>query len=40
MGPDLIVEAVTTRSISDFKYKVLKAIKKQKEENNQLAELQ
>ena len=40
MGPDLIVEAVTTRSISDFKYKVLKAIKKQKEENNQLVELQ
>lgn len=40
MGPDLIVEAVTTRSISDFKYKVLKAIKKQKEENNQLMELQ
>lgn len=40
MGPELIVEAVTTRSVSDFRSKVQKAIKKQKEENNQLMQLQ
>ena len=40
MGPELIVEAVTTRSVSDFRSKVQKAIRKQKEENNQLMQLQ
>lgn len=40
MGPELIVEAVTTRSVTDFRSKVQKAIRKQKEENNQLMQLQ
>ena len=40
MGPELIIDAVTTKSISDFRSKVQKAIKKQKEENNQMMQLQ
>ena len=40
LSPDLIIEAVTTKSITDLKQKVLKSMKKQKEENNQLQMLQ
>lgn len=37
--PDIIIEALTSKSLSDLKYKVEKAMKKQKEENNQLQQL-
>ena len=40
MGPELIVDAITTKSVSDFRSKVQKAIKKQKEEMNQMQQLQ
>lgn len=38
--PDLIIEAMTTKSLTDFKIKVKKAVEKQKEEQNQLGQLQ
>lgn len=38
--PDIIFEAMTTKSLSDLKQKVRIAMKKQKEENNQLQQLQ
>lgn len=37
--PDIIFEAMTSKSLTDIKLKVRKAIKKQKEENNQLQQL-
>lgn len=40
MGPELIVDAITTKSVTDFRSKVQKAIKKQKEEMNQMQQLQ
>ena len=40
MGPELIVDAVTTENVPDFRSKVQKAIKKQKEEMNQMQQLQ
>lgn len=36
---DLIVEAVTSKNLPDLKYKLKKAIQKQKEENNQIQQL-
>lgn len=39
MPPDIILEAMTSKSIPDLKNKVKKAIKKQKEENDQLMQL-
>ena len=38
--PDVIVEALTSKSLTDLKYKIQKAMKIQKEENNQLMQLQ
>ena len=40
IGPDLVVEAMTTKSLTDLKQKISKAMKKQKEENNQIQQLQ
>ena len=40
LAPDIIFEAMTTKSLTDLKYKVQKAMKKQKEENNQINQLQ
>lgn len=40
LSPDIIFEALTSKSLTDLKYKVQKALKKQKEENNQLVQLQ
>ena len=37
--PDIIIEALTSKSLSDLKYKVQKAMKIQKEENNQILQL-
>lgn len=37
---EVIMEALTAKSLTDLKYKVNKAIQKQKEENNQLNQLQ
>ena len=37
--PDIIIESLTSKSLSDLKYKVQKAMKIQKEENNQLMQL-
>ena len=38
--PDIILEALTAKSMTDLKYKVKKALQIQKEENNQLQQLQ
>lgn len=38
--PDIIIEALTSKSLTDLKYKVQKAMKMQKEENNQIMQLQ
>lgn len=38
--PDIIIEALTSKSLTDLKYKVQKAMKQQKEENNQIMQLQ
>lgn len=38
--PDIILEAMTAKSLTDLKYKVKKALQLQKEENNQLQQLQ
>lgn len=40
MPAEVIIEAMTSKSLSDLKYKVKKALKVQKEENNQLQQLQ
>jgi hypothetical protein len=34
LTPDIIFEAMTAKSLTDLKYKVQKAMKIQKEENN------
>ena len=39
LPPDIIIEAITCKSIPDLKYKVKKAMKVQKEENNKIAQL-
>ena len=39
LQPDVIFEALTSKSLTDLKYKVQKAMKIQKEENNQLMQL-
>ncbi len=39
LPPDIIIEAVTSKSIPDLKYKVKKAMQQAKEENNQLQQL-
>ena len=38
--PDIIIDALTSKSLTDLKYKVQKAMKIQKEENNQIMQLQ
>ena len=40
VSADIIFEALTSKSLTDLKYKVQKAIEKQKEENNQMQQLQ
>ena len=40
LAPDIIFEALTAKSLTDLKYKVQKAMKVQKEENNQIVQLQ
>ena len=37
--PDVLVEALTSKSLTDLKYKIQKAMKVQKEENNQISQL-
>ena len=37
--PDIIVEALTSKSLTDLKYRIQKAMKLQKEENNQIMQL-
>ena len=37
--PDIIIEALTSKSLSDLKYRVQKSMKLQKEENNQIMQL-
>ena len=39
LPPDIIIEAITSKSIPDLKYKVKKAMKIQKEEHNQIQQL-
>lgn len=39
LPPDIIIEAITCKSIPDLKYKVKKAMRIQKEENNQVNQL-
>lgn len=39
LPPDIIIEAITSKSLPDLKSKVKKAIKQAKEENNQLQQL-
>ena len=39
LPPDLIIEALTSKSIPDLKHKVKQALRIQKEENNQIAQL-
>lgn len=40
LAPDIIFEALTSKSLTDLKYKVKKAMQIQKEENNQITQLQ
>lgn len=40
LTPDIIFEALTSKSLTDLKYKVKKAMQLQKEENNQIIQLQ
>ena len=40
LAPDIIFEALTSKSLTDLKYKVKKAMQLQKEENNQIMQLQ
>ena len=37
--PDVLVEALTSKSLTDLKYKIQKAMRIQKEENNQIGQL-
>lgn len=39
LPPDIIIEAITSKSMPDLKYKIKKAMKVQKEENNQIQQL-
>ena len=39
LPPDIIIEAITSKSIPDLKYKVKKAMRIQKDENNQIQQL-
>lgn len=39
LPPDIIIEAITCKSIPDLKYKVKKALQIQKDENNQIGQL-
>ncbi len=39
LPPDIIIEAITCKSIPDLKYKIQKAMRIQKEENNQLQQM-
>ena len=39
LPPDIIIEAVTCKSIPDLKYKVKKAMRVQKDENNQIQQM-
>ncbi len=39
LPPDIIIEAITSKSIPDLKYKVKKAMQIQKDENNQIQQL-
>ena len=39
LTPDIILEALTTKSLTDLKQKIKTAMRKQKEENNQLQQL-
>lgn len=39
LPPDILVEAVTCKSLPDLKYKIRKAMEIQKKENNQIAQL-
>ena len=39
LPPDIIIEAITSKSIPDLRYKVKKAMQQAKEENNQLQQL-
>lgn len=39
LPPDLIIEAITCKSIPDIKYKIKKAMQVQKDENNQVQQL-
>nr|DAR22932.1 MAG TPA: hypothetical protein [Caudoviricetes sp.] len=36
MPPDIIIEAITSKSIPDLKYKIKRAMRIQKDENNQM----
>ena len=40
VGPELIIDAITTKSLTDYRGKVQKAIKRQKEEVGQMQQLQ
>ena len=40
LPPDILFEVMTSKSLSEMKYKVKKALRIQKEENNQLVQLQ
>lgn len=39
LPPDIIMEAITSKSVPDLKYKIQKALQKQKEENDQLQQM-
>lgn len=39
LPPDIIIEAITSKSIPDLKYKIKKAMRIQKDENNQMQQL-
>lgn len=39
LPPDIIIEAITCKSIPDLKYKIRKAMRVQKDENNQIMQL-
>lgn len=39
LPPDIIIEAITCKSLPDLKYKVRMAMEKQKQENNQIQQL-
>lgn len=39
LPPDLIIEAITSKNIPELKYKIYKAMKIQKKENNQIQQL-